>query len=102
VNVLNELTTLRLRQFEELVATALPALCDDHELPGQAREQLRRYVRGLQDWLAGDLEWSLHTRRYHDNRSQDGHAVRWTVGNPTETEGFSPRPLAVAMSGEQR
>jgi hypothetical protein len=41
-------------------------------------------------------------RRYHDNRSQDGHAVRWTVGNPTETEGFSPRPLVVAMSGEQR
>ena len=102
VNVLNELTTLRLRQFEELVATALPALCDEHELSWPAREQLRRYVRGLQDWLAGDLEWSRRTRRYHDNWSQDGHAVRRTVGNPTETGGFSPRPLAAVIGGDQR
>jgi germacradienol/geosmin synthase len=58
-NVVNDMVTSRLYQFENTVATELGALFDEHRLDPLARQQVLRYVKALQDWLAGDLEWEL-------------------------------------------
>ncbi|MGH3829908.1 MAG: family 2 encapsulin nanocompartment cargo protein terpene cyclase [Pseudonocardiaceae bacterium] len=64
VNVVNDLMTARLSQFEHIIATELPALADDFNLDTDAREALDAYVEGLQDWVAGILDWHLLTGRY--------------------------------------
>jgi germacradienol/geosmin synthase len=58
-DVLNDLTSARLQQFQ-LAAAELTELT----LDSQTERALRRYIQGLQDWMAGDLAWSLVTGRY--------------------------------------
>jgi germacradienol/geosmin synthase len=64
VDVVNELVTARVQQFEKTVTNELPVLLDQYKLSTRARQQLRAYVEGLQDWLAGDLRWATVTGRY--------------------------------------
>ncbi|MGH3983234.1 MAG: family 2 encapsulin nanocompartment cargo protein terpene cyclase [Pseudonocardiaceae bacterium] len=64
VSVVNDLMTSRLRQFEHIIATELPILVDDLGLDSYAREALDEYVVGLQDWMAGILDWHMLTGRY--------------------------------------
>jgi germacradienol/geosmin synthase len=54
----------RIRQFEQIVAVDLPALCDRHELPDPVRRQLSDYTDRLKDWLTGILQWHAHCVRY--------------------------------------
>jgi len=67
VDIVNDLMTSRMRQFEHIVATELPALFDDFDLDGEARKTLDRYVTELQDWMAGVLLWHMRTRRYNES-----------------------------------
>ncbi len=71
VNILNDLVTCRLRQFEYVVATELPALFDALGLDTGAREGALRYVEGLQAWMAGSYEWHTKSNRYMNTESQD-------------------------------
>jgi germacradienol/geosmin synthase len=64
VNVVNELTTARLRQFEQTVAEELPPLFEEFDLGPRTRSNIQHYVKAMQDWMAGDLTWSLTTGRY--------------------------------------
>ncbi|HEV2783391.1 MAG TPA: germacradienol/geosmin synthase [Actinophytocola sp.] len=64
VKVINELVTGRLSRFERIVATELPALFDELGLDQAARHRVLGYVEGLQDWMAGELQWSQVTGRY--------------------------------------
>ncbi|GAA3412003.1 family 2 encapsulin nanocompartment cargo protein terpene cyclase [Streptosporangium vulgare] len=66
-DIVNDLMTSRVRQFEHIVATELPALLDDFDLDGEARETLNGYVTELQDWMAGVLLWHMRTRRYDES-----------------------------------
>lgn len=76
VNVVNELTTARLRQFEHTVADELPPLFDELDLEPRTRDNIRRYVKALQDWMAGDLAWSLTTGRYQAAGARNFPAAR--------------------------
>jgi germacradienol/geosmin synthase len=67
VSVVNDLMTSRLLQFEHIIATELPALADDVNLDADAREALDAYVVGLQDWMAGILDWHMLTGRYPES-----------------------------------
>jgi germacradienol/geosmin synthase len=60
--VVNDLMTARVRQFEHVIANELPAL----DLAGPGRAALAAYVRELQDWLAGILHWHRECHRYSD------------------------------------
>lgn len=60
--VVNDLMTARVKQFEHVIANELPAL--DLDGPGQAA--LASYVQELRDWLAGVLHWHRECRRYGD------------------------------------
>lgn len=64
VEVVNDLVTSRLQQFENTVLTEVPLLGEDHELDAKAWSDVLRYVKGLQDWLAGDHAWHLRSSRY--------------------------------------
>jgi germacradienol/geosmin synthase len=66
VVVVNDLMTARLRQFEHIVATELPLLVEEFDLDEQARDALDAYVEGLQDWVAGILDWHILTGRYNE------------------------------------
>jgi germacradienol/geosmin synthase len=77
VKVANDLLTSRIRQFEQVVATELPALFDELSLDTSDREKLLEYVRRLQDWMSGDLQWYLRTGRYK------GFGLRRFVIGPT-------------------
>jgi germacradienol/geosmin synthase len=66
VEVVNDLMTARMRQFEHIVATELPALADDFGLDARTRERLRAYVEKLQQWMAGVLQWHRTVDRYKE------------------------------------
>ncbi|XXX80778.1 family 2 encapsulin nanocompartment cargo protein terpene cyclase [Sorangium sp. So ce134] len=64
VAVVNDLMRARVEQFEHIVATELPALFDDLSLGAGARERLTRYVKDIENWMAGALHWHRRTKRY--------------------------------------
>lgn len=66
VLVVNDLMTARLQQFEHIIATELPFLADEFGLDVEAREALDAYVEGLQDWVAGILDWHMLSGRYDE------------------------------------
>ncbi|QRN94392.1 germacradienol/geosmin synthase [Archangium violaceum] len=67
VEVVNDLMTARMRQFEHTVATELPALCEHMGLDAKAQEKLRGYVEKLQQWMAGVLIWHQTVDRYKES-----------------------------------
>jgi germacradienol/geosmin synthase len=66
VEVVNDLMTSRMRQFEHIITTELPLIVDEFELDAAAREALDGYVVGLQDWMAGILDWHMLCGRYSE------------------------------------
>lgn len=64
VEVVNDLMTSRMRQFEHIIATELHVVIDDFQLDAAACEALDGYVVGLQDWMAGILDWHMLCGRY--------------------------------------
>ncbi|MEU0483838.1 family 2 encapsulin nanocompartment cargo protein terpene cyclase [Streptosporangium sp. NPDC006013] len=82
VDIVNDLMTSRMRQFEHTVATEIPALFDDFDLDGEARETLNGYVAELQDWMAGVLLWHMKTRRYDESELRHPPATTRPLGAP--------------------
>ncbi|MFJ3772969.1 germacradienol/geosmin synthase Cyc2 [Streptomyces sp. NPDC090075] len=87
LRVVHDLMTQRMRQFEHVVASELPVVCDDFELSAEAREAMGNYVRDLQNWMAGILNWHRYVDRYRPD-----HLAR-------RAHGFLPDrpPLAPAL-----
>ncbi|WP_131746372.1 family 2 encapsulin nanocompartment cargo protein terpene cyclase [Frankia sp. Cppng1_Ct_nod] len=67
VGIVNDLMTSRMRQFEHVVSTELPALFDGFNLDTDARSTLIGYAEELQNWLAGILVWHQGTHRYEES-----------------------------------
>ena len=83
VEVVNDLMTARMRQFEHIVATELPLLVEDLAMAGDARESLDRYVEELQHWMAGVLRWHRLTGRYKEALLRYRQAQQWPSSGPT-------------------
>lgn len=64
MGVVNNLMTARMHQFEHIIATELPVIVEELQLNAAAREALDEYVVGLQDWMAGILDWHRASGRY--------------------------------------
>jgi germacradienol/geosmin synthase len=67
VELVNELVTARVRQFEHIVATELPVLVEQFKLNEGARASLRKYVEKLEQCMCGVLKWHLATARYKES-----------------------------------
>jgi germacradienol/geosmin synthase len=67
LSVVNELMTARMRQFEQLVADDLPALCTDFGLDDDVRWAVTGYAEELQNWMSGILVWHQGCHRYQQS-----------------------------------
>lgn len=87
VTVTNGLVTSQLRHFEHITATELPALFDELDLDAAVRDNIGRYVRGLQDGIAGFLEGHATSARYGST----------TRPGPAPAADTPPAPVASAL-----
>ncbi|MCP2167260.1 family 2 encapsulin nanocompartment cargo protein terpene cyclase [Goodfellowiella coeruleoviolacea] len=65
-DIVADLMTARMRQFERILAEELPTLVDEFELTEPARRALTRHCDELKDWMAGILEWHRRCARYRE------------------------------------
>ncbi|MFF7776657.1 germacradienol/geosmin synthase [Streptomyces tanashiensis] len=77
VSMVDDLMRGRLRQYENLKQREVPLLHADFGLDAAGREAFEAYLRGLEDWLAGVLNWHRKVRRYgaEDVRAGSGSAL---------------------------
>ncbi|MCX4511069.1 germacradienol/geosmin synthase [Streptomyces sp. NBC_01619] len=88
VAIVDDLMRSRLRQFQHLKERELPLLYEQFGLDARGRAALDAYVRELEDWIAGILNWHRSIRRYGPD---DVHAG---AGSPLRLAG----PTALGMS----
>jgi germacradienol/geosmin synthase len=81
-DLVNDLLTSRLQQFEHTALVDVPAVLLEYAIPPHQRVRVGLYVKGLQDWQAGGHEWHARSSRYMNEG-----AVASTpkpLGGPTE------------------
>ncbi|MFF0274254.1 germacradienol/geosmin synthase [Streptomyces sp. NPDC004330] len=64
VAMVDDLMRGRLRQYEHLKAREVPVMYEDFGLDAAGRAAFEAYLRELEDWLAGILNWHRKVRRY--------------------------------------
>jgi germacradienol/geosmin synthase len=79
-DLVNDLLTSRLHQFEHTAVTELPSTIEEHGLDPLARVAVLAYVKGLQDWQSGGHEWHMRSSRY---MKDDAPVTRSVLGGPT-------------------
>ncbi|GAA2894506.1 germacradienol/geosmin synthase [Streptosporangium fragile] len=62
--LVNDLLTSRLQQFENTALIEVPALLAEHAVPPHEQAGVAAYVKGLQDWQSGGHEWHARSSRY--------------------------------------
>ncbi|PTL76491.1 family 2 encapsulin nanocompartment cargo protein terpene cyclase [Vitiosangium sp. GDMCC 1.1324] len=100
VEVVNDLMAARMRQFEHIVATELPALAEDFGLDARAREKLLGYVEKLQQWMCGVLKWHLTVDRYKEFELRNTRKPGRLFGGPSGL-GTSAVRIASLFSGKR-
>jgi germacradienol/geosmin synthase len=91
--VVSDLMTARLRQFERIAATELPALCDEHDVDAEGRRSLDRYVVQLQDWMAAILHWHAGCDRYTESGLRQRYGTSPAGASWPGTAGVRPGGL---------
>jgi germacradienol/geosmin synthase len=82
VEIVNQLMTARMQQFEHLVNVELPVLFENFSLNLEGREALLAYVIELQYFMSATLQWHLHTGRYLEGELRRA-TTRPFTGYPT-------------------
>ncbi|NUS10461.1 MAG: germacradienol/geosmin synthase, partial [Streptomyces sp.] len=95
-DLVNDLLTSRLQQFEHTAVTEVPPLADQYGLGPAERRALFAYAKGLQDWQSGGHEWHMRSSRYM-NGAPEGAAGEVT-GAPGGGLG-GPRGLGTSAAG---
>ncbi|MGV9596838.1 terpene synthase family protein [Streptosporangium sandarakinum] len=62
--LVNDLLTSRLQQFENTALIEVPALLAEHSASPSEVAAVAAYVKGLQDWQSGGHEWHARSSRY--------------------------------------
>jgi germacradienol/geosmin synthase len=63
-DLVNDVLTSRLHQFEHTALTEVPALAVEKGLSPPEVAAVAAYTKGLQDWQSGGHEWHLRSSRY--------------------------------------
>jgi germacradienol/geosmin synthase len=79
--LVNDLLTSRLQQFENTALTEVPGLLAEHAVPPREQLGVAAYVKGLQDWQAGGHEWHARSSRYMNEGAVSVPAS--VLGGPT-------------------
>ncbi|WP_404954948.1 germacradienol/geosmin synthase [Streptomyces sp. 147326] len=94
LHICHSLMTQRTEEFEHIVANQLPLLYDDWKLDAEARAGLDAYVRELQDWLSGILNWHRKCRRY---REEDLHRPGTGLSTGVWSAGFGMSAARISL-----
>jgi germacradienol/geosmin synthase len=94
-NLVNDILTSRLQQFENTAMTELPPLFEEYGLDLLERAEVVSYVKGLQDWQSGGHEWHLRSSRYMNRGADDPEIGQPALGGPT---GLGTSAARVKMS----
>ncbi len=70
--LVNDLLTSRLQQFENTALTEIPGLLAEHAVPAHEQVGVAAYVKGLQDWQSGGHEWHARSSRYMNDGAAAG------------------------------
>jgi germacradienol/geosmin synthase len=70
-DLVNDLLTSRLQQFEDTALMEVPAMCAERGLPVHEQAAIAKYAKGLQDWQAGGHAWHARSSRYANEGVRD-------------------------------
>ncbi|NUR57811.1 MAG: germacradienol/geosmin synthase [Catenulispora sp.] len=76
-DLVNDLITSRLQQFENTVFTEVPVMFAEHSVPPHEQIAVAKYAKGLQDWQSGGHEWHARSSRYM-NAGGATRAATWS------------------------
>ncbi|WP_051836598.1 terpene synthase family protein [Streptomyces sp. NRRL WC-3742] len=98
--IVDDLMHSRLDQFQHVAKNELPVMYDDFGLDAEARAMLDGYVRELENWLAGVLNWHEECRRYREEDLERHFGPeRVLAARGTGAGGGVPRTLGVVPTG---
>jgi germacradienol/geosmin synthase len=97
-DIVNDLMTARMQQFEHIVANDLPAMFVELNLDEEVRQVLARHAEELKDWMAGILEWHRKTKRYSEAELRADRTPSGTTGFSFQPTGLGTSALRVASS----
>ncbi len=83
VAVVNDLMTSRALEFQHIVATEVPVLCDDFGLDTNARKNLYGYIKKLEQWMCGVLKWHREVDRYKEFELRNNSTEKRLLQQPT-------------------
>ncbi|MCS7483350.1 germacradienol/geosmin synthase [Umezawaea endophytica] len=98
-DLVNELLTSRLHQFENTALVEVPALMAEHGIPPHEQLGVAAYVKGLQDWQSGGHEWHAVSSRYMNEEAATGTSV---LGGPSGFGTSASRMFSPAATGARR
>lgn len=64
IDLVRDISTARVRQFQHVRETELPTLLDQFELSERARAGVLKYVETIQNWISGVAHWHFVVPRY--------------------------------------
>ncbi|WP_211234694.1 terpene synthase family protein [Glycomyces arizonensis] len=91
--LVNDVLTSRLHQFESTALTEMPLLCAERGVTPPEQLAVALYAKGLQDWQAGGHEWHMRSSRYMND------AADRVLGGPN---GLGTGAARVAVSGPRQ
>jgi germacradienol/geosmin synthase len=100
VEIVNNLMTARVNQFERIAMTELPLLFENFNLDAKAREQLLNHVEELQYFMCASLHWHTKVDRYKEFELRRSALPRPFMGNPTGLGTAAARALTIIGGGE--
>ena len=100
VEIVNNLMTARMKQFEHIAEFELPLLFDDLKLDVKTRAGLREHVEALQHLMAGSLQWHIMTKRYDESSLRNNGRPKLLGGGPTGLGTAAARILEVISRQE--
>jgi germacradienol/geosmin synthase len=98
-DMVNDVLTSRLHQFEHTALTEVPALALDEGLTPAEVAAVAAYAKGLQDWQSGGHEWHMRSSRYMNERARA--TKPWQPPAGPGTSAVDVRSL-LAASGAER
>ena len=96
-DIVNNFVTSRLYQFEDTFVTELFPLFEEYGTSFLARREVLTYVKGLQDWMAGNLEWVRPSGCQPEATTVDAAMLPWLPCGPT---GLGTMTARVGLSRE--
>jgi germacradienol/geosmin synthase len=98
-DIVNDILTSRLHQFEHTALTEVPALAAEKGLTPAELAAVAAYTKGLQDWQSGGHEWHLRSSRYMNEGASS--SPPWQRATGLGTSGLDVRAL-LASAGAER